>query len=263
MFSATEEPESTLKRLSFDEVGRQLGGLQPADDVDVAGLQGRGHRAGIPDEAVGHLVEIGQLRIPVLLVAGHLHPVPAVPGHELERPGPDRLGRGVFVALHRQHDRIPLGHVDDEQGVRILQGQLQGGLVRRFDFFNDAEELGVGVLGAFGRAALEVPLGHRGVEGLAVVERDALAQLEGVDLAVGRDVPLEGQTRDVFAGPVDLDQAFENVGVDHAVDGRRGARGRVEPRRFVRDTDGEVSALFGRLARRPGRRRHQRNHQTE
>ena len=37
-----------------------------------------------------------------------------------------------------------------------------------------------------GLGALEAELHRRGVEGLAVVELDALAQLEGVALAVGR-----------------------------------------------------------------------------
>ena len=38
-----------FEALVFREVGRQFGGLQPADDVDVAGLKRRGHgRSGSP-----------------------------------------------------------------------------------------------------------------------------------------------------------------------------------------------------------------------
>jgi hypothetical protein len=50
-----------------------------------------------------------------------------------------------------------------------------------------------------------------GIEGLAVLEFDALAQLEGVGLEVGRDFPALGQQRRDAAVGVDLGEGLEDV----------------------------------------------------
>ena len=104
--------------------------------------------------------------------------------------------------------------------------------------------------------ALEAELHGRRVEGLAVVELHALAQLEGVALAVRVHRPALGQQRRDRAVDVDLGQAFEDV-VVHDLADRRGRRdGRVQPVRLEHhaDRDAVLLALGQRRGRRPGHR---------
>ena len=83
---------------------------------------------------------------------------------------------------------------------------------------------------ALGLGALEAELHVAGVEGLAVVELHALAQLEGVALPSGSIVQLSASSGVDAAVDVDLGQALEHV-VVHDLADRRGRRdGRVEAR---------------------------------
>jgi len=85
--------------------------------------------------------------------------------------------------------------------------------------------------------AVEGELDCRRVERFAVLEFDAAAQLEGVRLQVGRNLPAFGQHRRHAAVGVDLGQRFEHVVLNDLGNGCGGAYGRIEPRRFERHAD--------------------------
>jgi hypothetical protein len=95
---------------------------------------------------------------------------------------------------------------------------------------------GVGVVGGVllvGRT-IERELDGVGVEGRAVVELHALAQLEGVGQAIVRHVPGLGQARldGVVAGVLVDQRVVDGIGDDVAVG--QDAHGRVERRRVRR-----------------------------
>ena len=144
----------------------------------------------------------------------------------------DGIGFGVFMALHRQTDRVAFGQVRDEQGVDLLEGHDQGLIVGGGNLGDAAEILGMGVDRVFAHGPFEVPFGRLGVEGFVVMEFDPLAQVKGVGLAVRADVPVGGQAGNIFAFAVDFDQALEKVGKDNAVNGRGGVGRGVQPRWF-------------------------------
>ena len=78
---------------------------------------------------------------------------------------------------------------------------------------------------------------------------DAAAQVERIGQAVAGDLPALRQSGDHVAALVDPGQAFEQVGVGHLVDRRRGTRRRVQMRRLQLHADHDAaSVLSGCLA---------------
>ncbi|MNT12112.1 hypothetical protein D3C72_1470270 [compost metagenome] len=86
----------------------------------------------------------------------------------------------------------------------------------------------------FAGGTVERELDRLGVEGFAVVEGDALAQLEGIGLQIGRDFPAFGQQGRYASIGIDLGQRLIDVVLGDFRNGRgRTGRG-IEPWRLQR-----------------------------
>ena len=176
-------------------------GVGGGDHVDVTGFERLGLDLRVDDDAELDLVEVRQLvarlvLTPVARVAGHRHAVTLQVLLDDERPGADRLGRqvgvavdgrqprrrgdeaglgcqqvrqqrprlrrvGVAVLARRQRERVVVDLLRDERLVRVLGQILQGA--------RDQQSAGV---------AVEVVDHGVGVERRAVGERDAFAHLD-------------------------------------------------------------------------------------
>jgi hypothetical protein len=95
--------------------------------------------------------------------------------------------------------------------------------------------------------ALDVELHRGGVELLAVVEGDALAQFHGQRLAVGRPLVAGGQLRHDVELFVDLQQLVAQGAEDHAADEGAGQR-RVQHVRVFGQADAQGLRLRGQRA---------------
>ena len=218
----------------------------------------------------------------VPLVGLHHDPLAPPPLDELERAGADRLAvelRGVQVgALEQVLGDDPGPRIDEhgqERAGGIAQAEAHGVIVHHLD---RADAQLVGLLGVLlgrqlGEAGQRVEvravrrrdarIEHRveregdvaGSEGLAVVPRHALPELERVGQPVPGDVPRLGQQRPHGEVLVELQQAVEQRPlhrVRHAVGGDDG----IERGRVAAEPDDEIAA--GRAARR-GRAERQRD----
>ena len=94
--------------------------------------------------------------------------------------------------------------------------------VRRFDGLDTVEIFGMGIAVFRLGSPLQVPFGHRRIESLPVVKGNPFSQVDGIDHAVGRDVPPIGQAGEKPASAVHLDQSFVDVGVNDPVNGCSG-----------------------------------------
>jgi hypothetical protein len=224
------------------ELGQRLGRGEVREGVDIA----RHHRGeggvGVGDELERRGLQRHGLA-PVVVVAHDLDPVALHPFGEAERPGAHGVG-GVGLGARGVHDhRVAPCHLEGKRPVGCGEGDDDGGIIHGLDAFDPGKKRFLGVGAVLGPRAVEredhVLGGHRA----AVMEGDALAQVEGVGQPVLRDVPAFGQPRD--DGPIGREarQPLEDVGVDDLVDGGRGARGRVEIRRLQHHSDGDVGLL--------------------
>ena len=166
-----------------------------AGEMRLAGLERGGARRGIGDETCDDMVEIGQPRLPIFVVAVEPHELSAVPLPEFERPRADRLvGRRILQDLRSlenrfAHDRqiAPCERLH-EIGRGIGEKQNRSLFVRRVDAGQLGEqERREGVIFLQDLHEGELDVGAR--ERLAVVKYNAFAQLEGDGLAVGRGLP--------------------------------------------------------------------------
>ncbi len=122
---------------------------------------------------------------------------------------------------------VGIGEVGQERGVGLLQVENDRSRVGGFGPLDGAEEEGqregagvvLGVLVV--QHAVEVELDRFGVERRAVVELDALAEREGVGLAVRGNLPLLGQRRfDLQRAAAEPDEAVVEVHQDAEIVGR-------------------------------------------
>ncbi|MGY4343901.1 hypothetical protein ACVWXM_000365 [Bradyrhizobium sp. GM7.3] len=156
------------------------------------------------------------------------------PGAQLIGPGPDRLRDigGSALRLDDRAARLP----QQERQVRlgIFQADHDRVGVGRIDLLEALEQALV-LVGAGGdRVALERELHGCGVKRLAVVELDALAQLERIGLQIGRCSPALRQQGRGGAVLVDLGQGLIDVVERDLGDRGGGGVGGIEPRRFQR-----------------------------
>jgi hypothetical protein len=171
--------------------------------VQVARQQG-GHLGGrIRDEAERGLVHLDGGRVAVLGPLGQRHRGALVPALELVGAGAHRFGGVGVGALGLDQDGRGLPHQEQEVRVELLVDHDHGVLVHDADALHRGERALVLVGALFAGGALKRELDRVGIEGLAVLELDALAQLEGVGLEVGRDFPALGQQRRDAAVGVD------------------------------------------------------------
>ena len=240
-------------------VGRR--GVDARDDVALAVHERGQARVALGDDLEHEVLDLRGFS-PVLVVSHEgdrsaLRPVDELVGTRALGLG-DGLAGGGGIDCRRGHDGGGQRHgqVLQERGGRGAQGDLHGGGIDGLDGFDAVARLLL--------AEHERRIGHVGVavgleltlDGLlhgfrvelgAVVELDAFAQLDGVHLAVVRDLgQIDCQARgDLRILGAVLVQAFVDVAADHCglavVEVRRVERARIG-REAVRDGVGRAAA---------------------
>ena len=165
--------------------------LDAVDHVDLSALQRGGARGGVVDH--DDLDLVGEAHLVAHPVVGEALAALADTGlvdRDLVGAGRD-AGIGRVLAATRLDDQVIVGHQIGKVGIRFLErhDDILAVDLHRFDALHDAERAGLRFLV---RVALErlqhVVGGHR----LAVVELDAVADLEGPLLGVVRRADLLG-----------------------------------------------------------------------
>src|SRR5439155_14470649 len=111
---------------------------------------------------------------------------------ETEGTRADGLLAELVAGVIGHHGRPAVGEVREEARRGALKGEPDRHWVRRLDRVDDGVVRGVRTP-ALLTHALQAVLHIRRGERLAIMEGDARAEREGVDEAVGRDVPLSGE----------------------------------------------------------------------
>ena len=243
-------------RVALDQL--LLGRGHALDHVDLAGGQRADADRGLLEEPVGDLVEVGGALVAgvggrprvgrVLLVVDLLALGVAV---QDERPGADDgrpagLQVGALERLRRHLRALRGGEEVQDEHVGLLEVHGDG---RGVDDLGVLEVLQLGRgdarVVAGDEELVEVGLDGGGVELVAVVEGDAVAELERVGEPVGGRLPRRGQPRQVAALVVVGEQRLEAVPHQQAGLGL-GVLVRVEGDRLGLDRPGELAALDGR-----------------
>ena len=186
-------------------------------------------------------------------------PVAGLPLHEDVGSGPHRV-EAVLVAVLLQRGRAdhaprPVGEVGQQRAEGLLHLDFQRVVVQG-PGVGDEGLVEAGAQGALGGVGVPFDVEHHGlsVERRAVVEADALAQLEGPGEPVGRRLPRGGQLGD----DVPLFREFHQVVVDVADHDFRGVVrlvGRVQADGLRTQGENQILALRGQAA--AGRRQGQ------
>ena len=162
-------------------------------------------------------------------------------------------------------EAAPARQDGQERGARLLQDEADRRVVHDLDRLDVAEEVGgEGILAELVGRMLRVDLPLDGelhrlrVERGAVVEGDALAQLEGVGEPVLRDRPGLGEPGHDLGGLVrEGDQGLHDPPA-HAVGVEVGDLGRVERHRLRHQPDHQRARRLRGRARRPGGQHHEK-----
>jgi hypothetical protein len=175
------------------------------DDVDLPVLQSELACRHIDDRAEDQGVNFGDaLRVPVFGVLGENNALAEHPLDELERARADRVIRDLLVPVlldrsgadHPGRAVAALCQALQELRAGLLHCHFERCVIERAVACNILQPPGVDVgsqwevvLETHVEQPVEVELGCGGIPGRSIVELDALAQMEGVDLLVIRDVP--------------------------------------------------------------------------
>ena len=234
----------------------QRGDVAPGDggeagQVHVALLDGGRPGGRVGDEAGHDAVEIRAALAPVVRVAVQADELAPPPLHELEGAGADRLV-GVLAGLRigaleevfGEHRRLVARERHHQIGRRIGQPEDHRMLVRRVDLGH----LTIGPRAPRVQLAqdlLDAELHVGAGEGLAVVEADAVLELEGDGLAVRADRPGLGQPGSRLEVEVVLEEPLVDLAHDLA-DGARGALvGGQRGRLGLHEHDERAAPLLG------------------
>ncbi|MEJ2358966.1 MAG: hypothetical protein P8Y13_12950 [Deinococcales bacterium] len=193
-------------------------GWQVLDELRLTTLQHRHPGGRVGDEQE---VEVLDLRgtAPVVRVGLEHDLLPRGPAHELEGPRADGvLVDGLAVLLDGRRADDAAGRVREgveHRAERLAQGELHLVLGEHVDALDDTVEAPAPELVGRVLDPVEVGLDRLGVERRAVLEGDALAEVEGEHrgLRVGR--PGGRQLSHDLAGLVEADESF----VDGSLDG--------------------------------------------
>ncbi len=209
-------------------------------DVDLAGAQGGGADGLVADHPDRHLVEIRKLvavrvATPVVLVPHEVHE--GAGDHLLhpERPGSrrvpavvgaERLDRG-----RRAHHAAPVGQHAEARAPRPGQIETHRVLVDDLDALDHRQRCARRGDGRGVQDPLDVGFHRPGIEGGAVMEDDALPQVERDRVGIRRDLPggCERGLRPRIELRVRVDQLIEDLPPEVGV-GARPAQDRVERR---------------------------------
>ena len=173
-------------------------------------------------------------------------------------PVPTGFWRVAVGGRRRDDHRVAPGEVGEQRRLRRVEADLEGDVVDRRHLVDAGEQALLGVERALGHRAVEGEDHVLGGEGGAVVEGDAVAQVEDPGEAVGRRLPALGEGGQDGAVGAEAGQPLEDVGVGDLVDRRGGAGGRVEDRRLELHADHDVGALRRGGARHQHQPRRQR-----
>ena len=131
------------------------------------------------------------------------------PLDETERPRAHRLDAelvaGILRGLGRDHHAGAVGELREQRGERRRQVQAHGHRIHNVDA-RHRRKLAAPVRSGHRLVPLDVELGGRSVEFLAVVERNARPQLDRQRLAVRRPFVAGGELRDDVEFLVDVEQ---------------------------------------------------------
>ena len=194
---------------------------------------------GVGDELEGDGLQL-RGRAPVGVVAHQIDAIRLYPVHEFEGTGADGRLLDALDAFRCHDDRVAPGEVEEHVAVGLGEGDLHG---QRIDDLHRGDGgverlLRIGAVG--GIDPVEGEFHVLGVHGCAVVESHAVMQLEGIGQPVVGNLPAFRQSRHHGAVGGKAGEPFEDVGIEHGVDGAGGRGGRVEVRRFKLHRDGDV-----------------------
>ncbi len=131
------------------------------------------------------------------------------PFDEAERPGADRMGGDLLLReaedFGREHGPRPVGEQGEQRRVGLREAQADGERIEHVHA-DDGFQLAFAV--AVGGAAVAFEVGpHRlGVEACAVMEQDAVAQVQGQRELIVRPLPGGGQFGDDAELRVDVEE---------------------------------------------------------
>ncbi len=212
---------------AVDQLGRDR---VAAADLDVAGFERRGEGLGVEDRDDDDLVELRPLGVVVVLEALQRHALAELVLGHLEGAGADGLEAVVGLAHRLERALADDGHgaargafqrLDQQAGLRRAEDDLDLVVAELLDVLDVLDDAAVDRLLRVARA---LPREDHVVrrERVAVVEGDALAQVEGVLGAVAVDLPVLGEIALGDQLRVDMGQAAEHVRRDleqqHLVD---------------------------------------------
>ena len=184
-------------------------GVHEGDGIHLAGLQ-RGH-AGVHicDALDFDLVEMGAALLPVIREALHAAADARFVAFQRRAAGADALVEITVLGGHDQHRH----HTQQRRKARVRRGQRDTDLVRagRLDV-GDGLEQGLGLRDRVGAAVqVQRPDHVIGGHGLAAVELDPVAQLEGPFGQVVVAAPFGRKLGNQLAARPDLDQAVAQL----------------------------------------------------
>ena len=167
--------------------GRPVLGRDLVREVDHARHDRVGQRRDVGDDPVLHGIEVGLAFLVVVRVALELDRGARLVADELEGAASDRLGIQVMARFHQllRHDRgAGKRHVDQERPGALAEPEAHGQRIDDLDRLDGLDLRAVGIAGIRLAQPVEREFDVLGGERIAVVEGDAVAQLEGVGEAV-------------------------------------------------------------------------------
>ena len=227
------DPHPRRRRELFPALGRdrrtgqlrethdvEVFGSAPGQDVDLARFERGGARRRVGNDVPVDVVDLRQARLVIVLVLHQVDERGALPFLELEGPGANRcachrLGEVSLAQQVLRRDR-QRAHIEQLEKRSIGSAELE------------LHRVGIERAHAFhrlhGNADARIERAHQLVggehhvvrrEGLAVVPRHPLLQLEGVDQAVLADAPLRRQAGLGLQLLIEAQQAVVDVADDH------------------------------------------------
>ena len=213
------EPAETFRRTEIGE------------EIDVAGQHRRDLGGRIADDLEHHPLETDRAGIAVARVLDQPDGIALDPFLEAERAGADGAGGVARRALRRNDDGYALAEIEQECRIGRLQHDDDGVRIGAGDA-RDIGEVPLALVGAGGRRiAFEGEPDIARLEGGAVGEGDALAQVKSVGLAILGGLPTRRQPGADLAVLVDPREPFENIVQRDLRDRGGGSHCRVEARR--------------------------------
>ncbi len=197
----------------------------PLDEVELPRLQVGESNGRVHDRQINDLVDEDLALVPVVRIPLEDDAILRDALGEAERPGAHRFGAelvaGLLRSLRRDHHPRAVGELGQQRRERRGQIEAHGRGIDDIDG-RDQGELAAAIGARHRLVALDVVLDRGGVESLAIVERDARADLEGQCLVVRRPLVGRRELRDDGELLVDVEQLVAERCENDAPDERAG-----------------------------------------